>query len=206
MAASKQDRRVVKTKKEIRQAFTTLLEEKSFDAITVQDLTERANINRGTFYLHYQDKYDLLEQCEDEILEKLREIGKNLSVSDLRSLLKEEMYFPLFVRFFECFQENAPFMRVILGPNGDPSFHGKMKQVMLDNLWSHFISKMDTSKFAIPIDILTTYVSSAHLGVVQHWLNEGMKQSPKEITAILIKIITKGPLEAVGLPIHQDSK
>lgn len=57
---NKTDRRIVRTKKDIKETFISLLEEKGFEKISVSDLTEHANINRGTFYLHYQDKYDLL--------------------------------------------------------------------------------------------------------------------------------------------------
>jgi AcrR family transcriptional regulator len=62
------DRRIVRTKVAIREALVSLVEEKGFEALSVSDLTRRADINRGTFYLHYQDKFDLLEQTETEII------------------------------------------------------------------------------------------------------------------------------------------
>ena len=52
------------------------MEEKGFEAITVSDLTKKADINRGTFYLHYKDKYDLLEQSEEEIFVELDRIAE----------------------------------------------------------------------------------------------------------------------------------
>ena len=55
------DERVIKTKKLIKTALSELIQEKGFDHVSITDLTQRANINKGTFYLHYQDKYDLLE-------------------------------------------------------------------------------------------------------------------------------------------------
>lgn len=58
------DRRIIRTKEAIRDALITLIEEKGFDAVSVINITSRADINRGTFYLHYRDKYDLLEQIE----------------------------------------------------------------------------------------------------------------------------------------------
>lgn len=72
-----EDRRIIKTRKEIINAFNTLLNEKSFSKITIAELAKKANINRGTFYLHYLDKYDLINQCEQEIFTQITNISKN---------------------------------------------------------------------------------------------------------------------------------
>ena len=67
----KLDRRVVRTKQQIRQALIDLLSQKSENNISVRELTQKANINRGTFYIHYKDIHDLVEQLVDEGVEKL---------------------------------------------------------------------------------------------------------------------------------------
>lgn len=64
MTIRSNEARVLQTKRMIRDALTLLMEEKGFEGITVRDLAEKAAINRGTFYLHYKDKYDLLEQSD----------------------------------------------------------------------------------------------------------------------------------------------
>lgn len=69
MGTAKTDLRVVRTKKNIREVLIDLLEKRSFGAITIRDITEQAQINRTTFYRHYEDKYDLLEKVISEILE-----------------------------------------------------------------------------------------------------------------------------------------
>ena len=61
------DRRVKKTKKQLRQALTDLMTEKPSKSISVRELAERADINRGTFYIHYQGVNDLLQRLEDEM-------------------------------------------------------------------------------------------------------------------------------------------
>ena len=70
------DLRVIRTKESIREALVELIEEKGFEAITVKDITTRAKINRGTFYAHYQDKYDLMTKCEEEIMLEMSRIAK----------------------------------------------------------------------------------------------------------------------------------
>ena len=71
------DERVIKTKKLIKTALSELIQEKGFDHVSITDLTQRANINRGTFYLHYQDKYDLLEKFENEVLDDINKNAEN---------------------------------------------------------------------------------------------------------------------------------
>ena len=61
----KLDRRVVKTLDAIKKAILELMNEKNFDDITIQDISDRANVNRSTVYLHYLDKYDLLDKLID---------------------------------------------------------------------------------------------------------------------------------------------
>lgn len=192
MTEFKEDRRIQKTKNEIKQALTDLMEEKRFEAITVRDLTERANINRGTFYLHYQDKYDLVEQCEDEIIQKIKENVREEQIYDLETLIENEEPFPFIVKIYRYIQENANFIRAALGPNGDPSFQGKLKELIIQNL---YILKQNATT-TVPEEILTTFISSALLGVIQQWLNTGMKQTPEEMATILFRIITKGPIQS----------
>ncbi len=70
------DKRVLKTKKAIRSAFITLLTEKSFSEITIQDIADKAQISRSTFYDHYDDKYLLLEALYQEIIDRFREMAE----------------------------------------------------------------------------------------------------------------------------------
>lgn len=195
----KQDRRILRTKHEIKEAFISLLEEKSFDSITVRDLTERANINRGTFYLHYLDKFDLLEKCEEEIFSKILSIFDADAMIDILQGRDMLVRLPFFIQIFEYLQEEAAFMKVILGPNGDPSFQEKIRQVFVNNIHENILPAFDVDTIRVPIALFTTYISSAHLGVIQYWLNTGMKESPEEITSILFNIMMNGPVKASGL-------
>ena len=82
------DLRVVRTKTAIRNALVELIEEKGFDAITVKDITTKANINRGTFYAHYQDKFDLMTKCQEDIMYEFSNIAKEIPRSDCGSRIE----------------------------------------------------------------------------------------------------------------------
>ena len=74
MAAQKEDRRIRRTKRLLRQALAELMNEKDFKDITVKEITDRADLNRGTFYFHYTDTYDLREKIEDELVQEFQEV------------------------------------------------------------------------------------------------------------------------------------
>ena len=82
MEEQKIDRRVRKTKSQLRQALMQLMTEKPFKSISVRELSERADINRGTFYIHYRDVSDLLQRLEDEMAERLIEVCKKYAYTD----------------------------------------------------------------------------------------------------------------------------
>ena len=77
MMAEKTDRRIRKTKAQLRRGLAKLLKEKTIKEITVKELVEEVDINRSTFYLHYTDIYDLLEQTENDLKNEILEIVNN---------------------------------------------------------------------------------------------------------------------------------
>ena len=76
--AVQEDKRIRRTKKLLRQALTRLMQQKDFQSITVTDVVREADINRGTFYAHYRDVYDLREKIEAEMIEDFRELIADL--------------------------------------------------------------------------------------------------------------------------------
>lgn len=196
---SKTDRRIIRTKSEIKQAFFSLLSEKNFEAITVRDITERANINRGTFYLHYVDKYNLLEQYENEIFEKFNAIldETTILVIDINQFKQERL--PVMTQILHVFYEEADSLKLILGPNGDPFFYEKMRQFFVRYFNAYLGNRTDKSKWKFPIELTLAYNSNAILGVITYWLQHDTQQSPEEVATMLIETILKGTLEASGM-------
>ncbi|GIO65836.1 TetR/AcrR family transcriptional regulator [Paenibacillus sp. FSL M7-1455] len=194
------DRRVVRTKAVIRDALTALIEEKGFEALTVKDITARANINRGTFYLHYRDKYDLLEQSEQELIEGMVAIIRTIRPFNLDELLAKDEPVPQIVELIEYMNGQADFLKTILGPKGDPAFHSLVRSMMSKYLFEKNIVPLIKKENAlVPTEYLVAYISSAHLGIIQEWLAQGKKESPRELALIMTKLSMKGPLYAAGV-------
>lgn len=197
------DLRVVRTKEAIRNAVVELMEEKGFDAITVKDITSRAKINRGTFYAHYQDKFDFITQCQEEIMTGIANIVKRNFTEVVNSLEEDAPLFTplsIAVSVFEYLNEHSKFIKAILGPKGDLSFQIKLKEFM----WKTLFEKGTTphikeENLLVPRQYLVSYVASAHIGVIQQWLSSGQQESPQEMAQILSQIALNGPLYAAGL-------
>ena len=94
MEEKKVDRRVRKTKRQLRLALTKLLQEKPIKDITVREIADMVDINRGTFYLHYKDVYDMLEQVEAEMFEEFNQI-----LNAQPSIVNAEKPLPHFERY-----------------------------------------------------------------------------------------------------------
>ncbi|WP_397386510.1 TetR/AcrR family transcriptional regulator [Paenibacillus terrigena] len=198
------DLRIIRTKESIREALIHLIEEKGFEAITVKDITTKARINRGTFYAHYQDKYDLMTKCQEEIMFDLANIVKmnfaNLKEEEYELNVPSTTPLTISIALFKYLNENRKFMRAVSGPKGDLSFQTKLKEFMWNTL---FVRKefplIKQENLLVPSEYLIAYTASAHIGVIQQWLNGDGKETPEEMAHILSTITVKGPFTAAGL-------
>lgn len=192
------DRRITRTRAAIREALVSLVEEKGFESLSVSDLTRRADINRGTFYLHYQDKFDLLEQTETEIIRDLEEIilqANALNFADFNSVDKP---LPVVVNLFDYLRENADLMHAILGLQGGIAFQNRLRQTVEANLKQGILAGMKAEDFLVKSEYVISYMLSAHFGVIQTWLGKGCLESSHEMAIILSKLSLHGPLRMTG--------
>ena len=197
------DRRIVRTQLAIRDALVALIKENGFDALTVSDIVARANINRGTFYLHYKDKFDLLEQTETEILKEIQQIF--LGANSLRAGESNtvEQLQQLAIMLLEYIKGHADLMHAFLGLQGNYSFITRIRSMAEQNLKLGALLGLKEENFLVPREYLLSYVLHANLGVLQAWFVSGCKESPQEMARILFQLSFEGPIRAVGLNINK---
>lgn len=180
------DRRVRKTRQQLQHCLAVLLKEKKIQEITVREITEMADLNRGTFYLHYKDVFDLLEKVELELLDELDGTLQKYQASDLHQKLSL-----IFTDLFVCVQENAEMVQIFLGENGDLNFVNQVKERVREKClkdWFELFNSQDSQLF----DAFNAFVVSGCLGLVTYWLQNGMKESPKELAQIAEQIMMHG--------------
>lgn len=181
------DRRVRKTKLALRNALAKLMIEKRIQSITVKELCERCDINRGTFYLHYTDVPDLLYKIEAELLVQMEELLHGFSLLEITP----EKQNPVLFVIFSYLAENADICRVLLSENGDIAFVEKVKNVVrlkfMDEWSQRFpMSKNDKS------DFIYTFIVSGSIGVLQKWLVEPSSHTPAAMAELIEAIVVKG--------------
>ncbi|MDR4947928.1 TetR/AcrR family transcriptional regulator [Neobacillus cucumis] len=178
---SKVDRRITKSQEAIKNALIELMTEKSFDDITIQDISDRANVNRGTIYLHYTDKYDLLDKLMEEHINQLRETSVWAC---------EQEWIDATKTFFEYFESNYLFFSTMLASKGAPSFRSKFLEFLIEA----FKDEVDEEKNqGLTEDVIVKFAANAYVGILESWLKEGMPSPPqsiaKEVGILLERIV-----------------
>lgn len=175
-----------RTRQLIKESLMQLIEEKGFSNVTVKDLTLTAGINRGTFYLHYLDKYDLLEQMEIELLEGLEEYMHILNYQEMLECHKANTPYDPLVQVFQYLKQKGRILSGLLGAKGDPAFSQKLKSFLKNGVFAGLIDSFQDE--SIPKQYFSAFATSAYLGIIEDWLNSDMKQSSEEMAIIYVKI------------------
>lgn len=180
------DRRVRKTRRQLRECLITLLKEKKIQDITVRELTDMADLNRGTFYLHYKDVFDLLEKTEAELQEDFNQLVCKHDAVDLKqrpSVIFNEIYSLVY--------DNADLIEILLGENGDLNFVNRLKQLIREKCLKDWMEVFRSGN-AAAFDAFFSFIVSGCVGLVQYWLQTGLKETPEQMAKLTEHIITKG--------------
>ena len=207
MAGKKGDKRVARTKQQLQEAFAALIEEKGLEAVTVSELTKRADVNRGTFYAHYADKNDFVEKCEREILEGIFEIQATVAPSTLESFLhayETGEPLPVTVALYALLAEHGAFVRALIGPQGDPRFSSQLKDALSYNTANKILKDKYQGSDSALVQYYLAYYTDAQHGVMKRWLSLGMKESPEEMARILTAVMFMLPGGEISMPYREE--
>lgn len=194
MTKQRKDPRVIRTQHLLKQAFIDLMEEKEYEQITVQDISDRATVKRVTFYLHYKDKNDLMFQCIDEILNDLRKkVNEQVSFSEGYDFLDEQPH-PSFIQLFHQIAENFTFYKGLLVTNRIPYLTKGLLEIIHEFV-SEGINQIEPDDHNLTADrnLIIKYVESAFLEVIIWWIENNMHFSEHEMAFQLMNISIKGP-------------
>ena len=186
MEEKKVDRRVRKTKRQLRLALTKLLQEKPIKDITVREIADMVDINRGTFYLHYKDVYDMLEQVEAEMFEEFNQI-----LNAQPSIVNAENPYPILNDIFHFFINYSDMAIALLGPNGDHAFVNRLKAIVKDKCFQEITAAYEGAH-SERFEYFYEFIVYGCIGLFQRWLETGMKEPPEEMARLAQLIISCG--------------
>lgn len=176
------DPRVQRTRELIRNAFVDLLEETDLEKITVNRITDKATINRVTFYLHYRDIPDMIDKIADDILREMKEaLDKKEDEPEKPRRDAEEERGPsaVFVRMLEYIEKNAKLFKLLLATKRVPVFTERFQKMTIEQISARIEQRFaNQSPPGVPADIGTWYLYSAYIGTIFFWLQNDMPYRP----------------------------
>lgn len=182
MTEKKEDRRIRRTKKQLRQSLAELMDEKEFKDITVKEIAERADLNRGTFYFHYRDTYDLKDKVEDELVEVFRDHLSEYQPTDdehsVRDIADEVLAY---------MQDNRFLVRTLFRDDSGESLRTKFMLALeetISRVQTAYVHSSEKQKRYV-----CRFLANGIIGVIAMWLEQDEETKQEEIADILDDMI-----------------
>jgi AcrR family transcriptional regulator len=192
MKITKQDRRSQRTRQLLIAALIELMQEKQFDAITVQDILERANVGRSTFYGHYTCKDDLLFSSVERMLHSLDQ-------HSLRGVDSAKKLFPS-LELFRHVQEYKQLYRALVWGRGidvlHKNFQAQLSKLVEDNLT---VLLPENRLPSVPLPALANFVAGSFLTILRWWVDSNNGYSPEQIDEMFQEMVQPGVQSVLGL-------
>ncbi|MFP3669868.1 TetR/AcrR family transcriptional regulator [Priestia megaterium] len=168
------DRRILKSRQAIQSTFFQMLVKEGLDKITVKNITEKANISRKTFYLHYIDKYDLLDKIVDDHIEKLREICDQ---KQDKGIMEGS------ILWFSYFEQHKSFFAALLKSKGASSFRKKLLAFTMGEINKKL---NEDSHPIIDRHIFLKFLGTGTMGVLESYV---LEEVDSDIEAVATQVV-----------------
>ena len=177
-----QDRRVRRTKEQLKNALVGLLLEKDINSITVSEVTSIADVNRSTIYLHYRDIYDLYEKLQNEIYTELKQIFERHLKQNRRLGLH-----PIVAEAFDFLAKNKELCVAVLNSKDSELLSGiiQLGKPNTEEEWRSLVGNIDPGLY----EYHYAYITQGCVGLLRYWLLSGMKESPADMARLAQQMI-----------------
>lgn len=186
MSEKKEDRRVRRTKKMLAQGLTQLMQQKQVKDITVRELADLADVNRGTFYLYYRDIFDMLEKLEEELFDRFNQIIAAHQEGPILSRTR-----PMFGDLFQFIHENQEICRILLSENGDMKFLERLSNLVEERLRADWLSSHD-GLTECEFEYRYAFGVMGCVGLVRAWLERYCAESADSMAVLADTLIQQG--------------
>lgn len=181
------DRRVRRTRRILGDALVELILEKRYERITVQDILDRADIGRSTFYAHYRDKEALLVANFDDMREELlRELA----------VVTPGPAGPFHAVFDHAYR-NRRVYRALCGRQGGAVVHRHLQRLIGDLLRAHLRPRLAAAGSDLPVEVVAEFYTSAALGLLTWWVNRDFPHTPDQLAAMYQRLAAPGLYAAI---------
>jgi AcrR family transcriptional regulator len=193
---TKTDRRVQRTRELLQKALIELISERGYDAITIQDIVDRANVGRTTFYLHYNSKDELFVNCHESIVRKFRIVPFHpLSREELLSVEAP----PGVTSAYRHLEEARSLLYSVFQGKDSLLILRRMRDWSARDIEANLRSAFPDEESLIPLDVLALYLAGAQIGMVQWWLEKRQPHTLEDLAQIFHRLQRSAIREAFGL-------
>ncbi len=168
------------TEDTIKLSFIRLYEQSGIDRVSIRAVCEEAGISRTMFYRYFDDKYQVLESIEDELIEGMRQINRRLVDVPLNEYRRGEP-FPVFVDTARYIRSQEAYFRPLLNVHGDPQFIFRWKKQIRADVRQKFVHDSITT---FNLDVVTELFAAAIVGLYTYWFFENPALSCEELSEI----------------------
>ena len=196
------DRRTLRTRRALRDALAEeIVSTGDLGQVTVTAVTDRADVTRRTFYSHFRDIPDLVNQTEAETLEELRPLVARLArtnLDELSSALDQCEPCPGSEEILQFFKDRASYLPALLGDGGDPAFVEKIKDMVRAVVRDRAAEGLPAAALGTFLDYYLAFAISAEVGVLIRWLTTGMHESVGLMSRIMTGLMFVRPGDLYG--------
>ncbi len=191
MKNQKDDRRSRRTRRRLHQAIISLMQEKRYDSITVQDIIDRADVGRSTFYAHYQDKEDLVNNNLQEIFDDLSQRLDD-SASDHQWIIPT-------LALFKHVQEQQHLFEAMRSGRGLDMLLEKAQVYWDKRIETELQSRLPQGQTpAVPLSLVASYLSGALGTFLRWWLDNRLFYPPEQMDEVFQQVVMPGVWAALG--------
>jgi AcrR family transcriptional regulator len=185
----------------LREAFFALILERGYEAVTVEEITQRADLGRTTFYLHYRDKEDLLMESIGDLIDDLIEQMSHLPLGDWR--LDSSHPSTAITLPFHHVANNARLYRIIVRGEGTYSGTRRLREIIVQassEMIRMLLEKENINLHPqVPMEVFMNYLAGSWLGLVTWWLENEMPYPPEQMALMFQKMFMRGAREVLGV-------
>jgi len=197
---AKTDRRIQRTRELLQNALKELIGERGYDAITIQDIVDRANIGRTTFYLHYNSKDELFISCHEAMVSKFL-------IAPLHPLSREELLSPDAPHGLKSAYQHLEDSRAMLYA----IFQGKDSLLIMRQIRDWNAREIETNlrtvfadaESTIPLDVLANYLAGAQIALMHWWLEKSQPHTLANLAQTFHRLQRAVILDAFGIQVDE---
>jgi AcrR family transcriptional regulator len=190
----------------LRDALFSLILEKGYDTVTVEEITQRADLGRTTFYLHYRDKEDLLMESIGKLVEDLIAqmallplVGWRMEADASGAQASPAISLP-----FQHVAQNAQLYRVIVRGEGSYSVNRRLREIIVQATGEMIRVLQEREQLGelnpqVPMEVFKNFLAGSWIGLVNWWLENDMPYPAEEMALMYQKLIQRGARQVLGI-------